>query len=306
MIARGDFWLAIAAAAGLHIGALSLWPAGNSGGGSGADGDQTLSIATVDPAFQALVDSWERPPVAASVSETLPAPSLSDAPPVPDREAVVTRATASVALPDMARPEHAPPQIPTPDALSVPAIVTADVALSSKLVAPERPEPPAPLEIAMAAVEAPLVTTAPPAPKVVLPMQRPDPRPSRPAVAERRAAGTGGGATAGTATANAARAASAAQQAAAQAKWAADIQQRIARHQAYPRGTRASGRVQVTMVILRNGSLGEVTVARSSGAAPLDKAALRAVQLAAPFPPAPDALTDRWYRVGQWISFERR
>ena len=51
---------------------------------------------------------------------------------------------------------------------------------------------------------------------------------------------------------------------------------------------------------------GEVTVARSSGALRLDQAAVHAVRRAAPFPPAPDTLEDEWFRVGQWITFDRR
>ena len=187
-----------------------------------------------------------------------------------------------------------------------PPVVSAETVLASKPRAPDVPALPRMVETAFAAPETPVMETAPPVPHAIAHAPRPDPRPSRPAIAERRAVGTGDGATAGRTTANAAKAVSSKERAAAQAKWAADIQRRIARHQAYPRGTRASGRVQVSMVILQNGSLGEVIVANSSGAALLDKAALRAVQRAAPFPPAPDALTDRWYRVGQWISFERR
>jgi protein TonB len=59
------------------------------------------------------------------------------------------------------------------------------------------------------------------------------------------------------------------------------------------------------MVILRSGQLGEVTLATSSGRAALDAAALSAVRRAAPFPPAPEGLTDDWYRVAQWMSFRR-
>jgi protein TonB len=60
------------------------------------------------------------------------------------------------------------------------------------------------------------------------------------------------------------------------------------------------------MVILSSGDLSRVSVARSSGAPRLDQAAVRAVEQAAPFPPAPKELNDAWYQVGQWISFERR
>ena len=93
---------------------------------------------------------------------------------------------------------------------------------------------------------------------------------------------------------------------AAASAWAAAIQKRIARHYAYPRGTTREGRVRVAMVILPSGQLDRVSVVRSSGTAELDEAALAAVKRAAPFPPAPKALDDKWFDVGQWISFERR
>jgi protein TonB len=64
--------------------------------------------------------------------------------------------------------------------------------------------------------------------------------------------------------------------------------------------------VKVQMVIYRSGQLGDVTLAASSGRPALDAAALDAVRQAAPFPPAPNGLTEDWYRVAQWMSFRRR
>lgn len=60
------------------------------------------------------------------------------------------------------------------------------------------------------------------------------------------------------------------------------------------------------MVILADGRLSKVSVSRSSGASLLDQAALDAVKRAAPFPPAPKILSDQWFDVGQWITFERK
>ena len=62
----------------------------------------------------------------------------------------------------------------------------------------------------------------------------------------------------------------------------------------------------MAMVVLPDGKLSRVSVVKSSGSSRLDKAAVEAVQRAAPFPPAPKSLDDEWFNVGQWISFEQR
>jgi protein TonB len=151
--------------------------------------------------------------------------------------------------------------------------------------------------------------TAPPidiAPRLA---ERPAPRPleatRQETVTRQIAAGTAKGANRGSSQSAAPRASDAAQRSAT-AAWAAAIQKSIAHHHIYPRGTNDEGRVRVAMVVLPNGALARVSVARSSGSAALDKAAIVAVKRAAPFPPAPKGLDDQWYDIGQWISFERR
>ena len=304
---RADFLWSLVGAAAVHVAALTFWGPTLGGGGAGAGGEQRITVAAASASLQSLVAEWETPPEAAATVTPLNPEAL------PGTEALVATSVAD------SRPVSLAPQ-----SLAVVAAVgqSPEVATVAALAAP-RAEPdttPALQEMARprAASDAPPLpdispdqptgAQAAPTPpdRALAKAPRPDPRPTQAAVTRRVAAGLASGLSAGQATTDATRKTTAAARAAAQAQWAAIIQSKIARHQAYPRGARQSGRVQVTMVILRNGALGEVTVARSSGARPLDQAAVHAVRRAAPFPPAPDALDDEWFRVGQWITFDRR
>ncbi|MEY8843169.1 TonB family protein, partial [Cribrihabitans sp. XS_ASV171] len=80
------------------------------------------------------------------------------------------------------------------------------------------------------------------------------------------------------------------QQAKLQQEWGAKILARIERAKRYPRGTNASGQVQLVLSVARSGQLLGVTARRSSGNAQLDQAALDAVRRAGRFPAAPSGL----------------
>ena len=310
MTGRGDLVVAFAAAAAIHVGALAFGLSDSGGGGAGDGGADRISIEAVSPAIASLVKKWDTPPEIAETSKlqtpvpasfaptkapTIDKPVSAAWPPTmktPDiTQAPLTPSTSAPALPKVAdiveaslRPTGQVVWIPMP---SAPKLLTpsTDVALKNASFAPP------PSDVAQQA------TT------------RPAPRPTResaPLVTRQVATGIGTTGTRGKAlSAPAPKASKARRNAAAQA-WAASIQRRIARHHIYPRGTRAEGRVRVAMVILPNGRLDRVSVAKTSGTAALDKAAVAAVRRAAPFPPAPDILNEKWFDVGQWISFERR
>ena len=141
------------------------------------------------------------------------------------------------------------------------------------------------------------LTTAPP-PSDVAPTVsfRPKGRPkapkqaSAPARAAETASGTGRNAAAGTtsATPRAAVAASGTSPAAL-AQWGGAIRNSIERRKQYPRGTRASGVVRLSIRVDTNGALAGVTIVGSSGDAALDRAALTAVQRAR-LPAAPNGV----------------
>lgn len=132
--------------------------------------------------------------------------------------------------------------------------------------------------------------------------------PAQASRAQRATKGTGQpakkGTSAGKAKSGSSKQASASARKSAKAKWARTIQSRIARKQKYPRGTRGSGRVTVVITLSRSGGLRGARVAKSSGVAAFDNAALKAVK-AARYPPAPKALRDATYSFQHVLRFSR-
>lgn len=312
MNGRHDLAVAFVVATAIHVGALTLGPSREGGAGAGDGGADRMRVEAVSPALAALVSDWDRPPetsepitLASPTKETSitkrPAPeSLPRTSPVPPMPG--TTDTAGVAPKLASALPEPPPVSTTPNAPTAPVSNDARPGIPSAIALPNI-EPDAP----------DMRTAALPPPKDIAPRMadRPEPRPERmqpaaPEVTRRVATGVGNDGTAGTTrTAPSAKALEASQQAAT-SEWASAIQRRIGRHQAYPRGARAEGRVRVAMVVMPDGRLDRVSVVQSSGADLLDAAALAAVRSAAPFPPAPEMLTDKWFNVGQWITFERR
>ena len=305
MMLRADFLAMLSLAAGAHLALFTLVPLPG-GGGAGAGGQNALSMQPASAAIRAEVAKWDRPPEATPTVKAAQPVKVSEAQPSLPRTDTTIRAVETPALAVTSAPEKAPTlpdsslaRLPRPDLRS------PTPSLPAPTSAPDR-EAPMPLTLpdtrTAAFTPEPLPDFAPAGtsrPKV-------RPKPDEP-VPARVARGNGGGLQAGTALKpKAATGPSAAERSAAQAEWASAIQSRIARQQAYPRGTRATGRVRVEMTVLASGALGNVGLAASSGEAALDRAALQAVRRAAPFPPAPKVLTDDWFAVSQWITFERR
>lgn len=309
MSGRGDLFFAFFAAAAVHAGILAVGP-GQSGGGAGDDGRDRISVAAASPSVAAVVRSWDTSP-STSEAQVLSSPN----PAVEDYSGI----SREIPPKRVTQPETMPPAL---DARDTPVVAwTAPTGLQIPDPATSLPNEPS-LETDTARKPAPPLESAPvvdalaaigksrpasdDAPRIA---ERPSPRPAASdseAVARRTAAGTGGAGSRGSTIPASLPKTSEAERQAATSAWAAVIQRRIAHHHVYPRGTRDEGRVRVAMVVLPNGKLAEVSVARSSGSPALDKAAVLAVRRAAPFPPAPKSLTDQWYDIGQWIAFERR
>ena len=310
MSGRSDVLFAFFAAASVHIGILAVSPSG-SGGGGGQAGSDRISISVAAPAISMMVQDWDRPP---EVQEVIAFKKITA-----DSGEPVFSVTVETSPDRVSQPERTPTV--TPPRITAPVLTAAPVqstpALRETPPTIEIESPRERLRLATPSLEsAPehgtlpaIEITTPPidiAPRLA---ERPAPRPLEPArqeaVTRQIAAGTANGSNRGSSQALAPRASDTARQSAT-AAWAAAIQKSIAHHHIYPRGTNDEGRVRVAMVVLPNGSLASVSVARSSGSAALDKAAVIAVKRAAPFPPAPKGLDDQWYDIGQWISFERR
>jgi TonB family protein len=64
------------------------------------------------------------------------------------------------------------------------------------------------------------------------------------------------------------------------------------------------GTVRASVLVDRSGAVSKISVTQSSGYAILDKAAIRAIQRAAPFPPMPEAINARYFDLGVPITFQ--
>lgn len=264
----------------LHLGAYALWPVREEGGPNGAGAAGGLSIVTLAPAdgsWADLVAEWEAPPEAlAPEAPALQPPVAPQTAPNPAPEAAPGRQAA----PAMPLPPAAPEPLPLP---SAPAEPKPDPKPDPK------PEPkPAPKPAPKAAAKPAPKLPAKPAPKGEKP---------RPAAAqsEAQAAGAGGGAAAGQRGAAPEGSFSPAEIDTAMGRWKSRIQGRIVRAMRPPEGLRGEVRLRLQVEIARTGALLSVRVAQSSGMPALDALCVAAVQRAAPFPPAPEALRDRAY-----------
>ncbi len=307
MSARAEFLAMLALAAALHVLALGWISPG--GGGSGAHGDARISVAAASANLTAEVADWERVPATSpAVVDAMRAPDTDTIPelaahidgsvshPAPLALAPIESVSAPVAFEAGPAIVAAPLEPPPADLARTPG---ADTSLERPDIA-RLANPPAPSAKPVSALAPERVAVVPPRPK-----SRPSEPPSE-NVTRRIARSNGTGVRSGESAAPDAVGLSRTNRQSAQAVWAAEIQRRIARQQRYPRGTRATGRVQVHMTVMASGRLSAVGLAQSSGTEALDIAAIRAVERAAPFPPAPEELVDDWFRVSQWITFERR
>ena len=252
----------------VHAGVMMCF--GNSPGGSQAQGDtgaDQITLAAAPDSMAALAARWAEPPQAAT-SPT--APHLA-APANPPQAPAFDTAAPQLSLPTT--PLLPPPDMPplAPDITDTAPPPAMDRAMEQS----PRPTP------------RPVAASAPP--------------PSAPQSA-RTAQGQGGGAISGSASApeqiNPAPSQSHHQNLMAQ--WGGQIMARIER--ARPR-VNTSGQVTLALKLTRGGYLAELSVARSSGDAILDQAAMSAVRRAGRFPPAPDGLTEASYAFSLPVRF---
>lgn len=263
-LALGAF-LPLALAA--HLGAYALWPLREEGGpkGAGAGGLSIVTLAPADGALADLLAEWEAPPEAPAAAPALEPPA---APP-----------TAPILAPEAPPSPQAAPAMPLPPAAPEPV-----------------PVPSSPPE-AKPAPKTPPKATPKPAPKLPA---KPAPKAQKPpppaaSQAEAKAAGAGGGAAAGVGGAAPEGSFSPAEIDSAMGRWKSRIQGRIVRAMRPPEGLTGEVRLRLQVEIARSGALLSVRVAQSSGLPALDALCVAAVQRAAPFPPAPEALRDRAY-----------
>lgn len=254
---------------------------------SGAGGEAMVSIEAASATVAEMVETWDRPPP----------------------------------RPQMLKPELEQPLAPT-EAPQMPEFELADAPRAAVLVALEEPEEADVVEIDQS-------TPPPPPPPEPEPDPEPEPEPepkprTKPAPkpvatpptaqtsnqtsagrAAQRAAGSGGGAQAGAAGGASAATISAGQRAKLQSIWGAKIRSRIERRKRYPAGTRGSGRVVLRITVAASGALVTYRVAKSSGVAAFDQAALKAVARAGKFPKAPKGIGASQFTFNLPMSFSK-
>lgn len=282
----GDVIIAACLALGLHgalaahfLGVRGVFDGAATGGtDTGMSGEGGVSLAAPD--YADLIAAWEAPPdpIATSPDET--APEMAVLPP----------------------PEMALPPLSSQDFAAWKTAADTPVDLSDDVEAlpivrpqprPERKAKAAPVRTAKTNERA---------------------KPQSNAGAPRRSTGDGtGGTVSGKARAKTGNApaasggASKAQRASLISQWGAGIRRTLQRAQRYPSAAKgAHGEVKLALKVAPNGSLLGVSVARGSGVAALDRAAIAAAQGAGRFPRAPNGLKDASYSFSISLNFKRR
>lgn len=303
-----EFSIFLSVAAGLHLAALAMTPEEDGMTAEGEGGEAIMSLSASSESVAEMVEEWDRPPetVAALDPPAPPPPPPTLAPRLEPPRAMPAPATTSrpqtpgLAVPrmeslsemDTAAPPPPPPPPPPPEPEpqpeseqepeAIPATESA-AAVSSSLRPTSRPLRPEPVEREEAARQRQRETQASPA---------------------QRAAGEGQGAAAGTTRRAETSTLSQSQRQSLTARWGGQVRAAIERRKRYPTDARGiSGTAVVRITVGRDGSLRGLALALSSGSAALDQAALRAVQAARSFPPAPAGLTDPTYTFTLPMTF---
>ncbi|GHG81396.1 TonB family protein [Pseudodonghicola xiamenensis] len=236
----------------------------------------------------------------------LPRPELAALPPVPlppvaPASAQRDQPPAPMALPVMAPTLSQAPSLPQPAA--------PEESRTESLAPPPMADqaPSLPREQAMPA--APAAPTPPASSLQTDPQSGPAPkaRPASAGVAAQRAAGSGGGPQAGERNTSQAATLSAGERQSLMANWGATLRAKIERRKRFPvtRTRVRHGRVILKLRVRRDGALLGVAIQKSSGDAALDTAALDAVKRAAPFAAAPKALPGPSFLFSLPVSFRR-
>ncbi|KIC34180.1 energy transducer TonB [Leisingera sp. ANG-M7] len=241
---------------------------------SGAGGEALVSLQPASAEVARMAEAWQKPPEAPQIEtqKAEPLPQVQ-APALPQID--LAQAPRAALLAPLAQPAAAQP-------------VQVDTAPAP----PPKPRKPAPK----------------PEPQAK-PQQTPPPKANsnRNAAGQagQRAAGAGGGAEAGqsggarTATADPGR------EAKLRTVWGNKIRARIERRKRYPSGARGRAQVVLRLTVARDGRLLDHRIAKSSGIAAFDQAALDAVARAGKFPPAPKKLQAVQIRLSLPVSFTK-
>ena len=260
-------------AGALHLLPLAFTVTGEGASASGAEGTEIVSLQAASAQTVQLLRDWQTPPEV-TAPET---PSIDT--PLPPQASEVQRPRAQTRP---ASPMIQGRALPQPDAApTVPDAPTSP------------PPPPSPEPDPEPKAQAPSTRPmARPARSSPAPKATPAPRKPSKASSAQRAAGSGGGTQAGERKTDRTATLSKGQAQAIAARWGAQVRTQIERRKRYPSAARGqSGTVSLRITLDRRGALLGAKIVGSSGIKALDAAALRAVQAAGRFPPAPKELT---------------
>ncbi|MBY5973509.1 TonB C-terminal domain-containing protein [Ferrimonas balearica] len=315
----------VALAVGLHLALAIRVPAsGSESGGSG--GEAMVTLQGAPEGMEEMIRAWETPPeaevdpeapepVEPEPVEEIARPVIEETPPpsMPSLD-VAEASTDTVSVPSFDTEVPPPPQPPEEVPQEVPEMQPEPEPTPAE-EQPEVVEDEAPALAPVASLRpmtrperaAPQVEAAPPPPPEPEPAPEPTPE-ARPADrtqqarqggaggVTQRAAGSGGASQAGNAGNAQVRTGNAQQEAKLQAVWGAKIRSRIERRKRFPNGMRGqTGRVVMRITVGRDGTILGASIARSSGQAAFDQAAVQAVQRAGRLPSAPNGLTQSSY-----------
>lgn len=264
---------------------------------SGAGGEALVSLQASSATVAQMVEAWERPPprppmVQPALERPLTPPEapqmpqleLAQAPQVAVQVALAQPDSSDVVEVDLSTPPPPPEPEPEPEPKPDPEPEPKPT---------PRPKPPQ--------------KPAPKPPVKQVPKQSTEGSSQRTSAgqAAQRAAGSGGGARAGTSGGSQSATLAAGQREKLRAVWGAKIPARIERRKRYPSGQHGKARVIVSITVATNGTLVNSRIARSSGVAAFDQAALRAVARAGRFPAAPKRIRGKAFTYRLPMDFSK-
>ncbi|MDN5788605.1 TonB family protein [Pseudorhodobacter sp.] len=267
-------WVEFCGFLGIALGAhLLIWQGSSASGLIGSaelPASGAVALAGANEAMQDLVADWNSAPEVVEATPDLQPEGAKDA-------------EANALLPTAAVPPtpFAPSALPVPDT-------------EKPLVTDTAPPPPLPettrakQEIPRPASKPAKATTRSGKPKASASTQR-----AKSKTGGQAAGNSGAGGTAPT-KANADQ----------MARWGGAIRSSIERRKRYPAGSRAKGTVSLAISVTSGGALSGLAIARSSGDAALDRAALDAVKRAR-LPKAPGGIPAGTHRFTLSIAFAR-
>lgn len=252
MMRLGEMLVFGSVAAGLHVAAFAGWPGDPPGDGPAAPGaPQAVAVRAADPALAALVESWDRPPSAATAA------------PAPEQVAPATRA---------------PTPSPVDGAVPVQVPRRDDRIRSDPAARQSPPDPPVARRPAPRPEPAPKVSASL---RGAAGLEAAPPVPPKPEAAETEELKLGFG---------------------------AEVRSALAAALVYPEAAVSRGLAGVPTLEVqldRGGGLLAARIARSSGSAMLDGAALRTAR-AARYPAAPEALPGTSFAFSVPLRYQLR